>query len=181
MIGVESPRWLLENGHFKEAQRVLMKIRGERNIDDEWKAMQERSKTVIEMGSTWKELKKPHVVRMLILGCSLQVSYMNRSCYKSLLHINNRQEWIVCHIYIYISIRCVFVIRSYSNYAASILSCTMARRSFKWRDLPTPLAPFGSRPWFRSVTLPLPLSVSTMLIGNRNCINVFHAKTIRRS
>ncbi|ETI34767.1 hypothetical protein F443_18778 [Phytophthora nicotianae P1569] len=69
----ESPRYLISKGRDDEARAVLLKIRGEQEIDMELGHIRtELQGSKLEESSVWEELRSPPVMRALILGCFLQ-------------------------------------------------------------------------------------------------------------
>jgi len=64
----ESPRWLLLRGQKEKAREVLQEVRGRSDVSAEWNEIQETLKG--EKG-TWRELLKPWLRPMLIVGVGL--------------------------------------------------------------------------------------------------------------
>lgn len=65
-----SPRWLLKKGMLEKARNVLIKIRGDSNVEDEIKSIQ---KTVAQKSPGYSDLVMPMVKPALILGIGLGV------------------------------------------------------------------------------------------------------------
>jgi len=65
-----SPRWLLKKGMLEKARNVLIKIRGDSNVEDEIKSIQ---KTVTQKSPGYSDLVRPMVKPALILGIGLGV------------------------------------------------------------------------------------------------------------
>ncbi|KAF7649328.1 hypothetical protein LDENG_00143430 [Lucifuga dentata] len=75
----ESPRWLLQNGQSQEARRVLIRIRGDQSVDDEYDAIrssieeEEKEAGGVEGLVILRILSHGPTRRALIVGCSLQM------------------------------------------------------------------------------------------------------------
>ncbi|XP_061430069.1 proton myo-inositol cotransporter isoform X1 [Lethenteron reissneri] len=87
----ESPRWLARSGHTQHARRVLCRMRGTQNIDEEFDRIQasitaeEEDDGSREGDATshqphsrkgwvlWKMIKHPPTRRALVVGCGLQM------------------------------------------------------------------------------------------------------------
>jgi len=65
-----SPRWLLKKGMLEKARNVLIKIRGDSNVEDEIKSIQ---KTVTQKSPGYSDLLRPMIKPALILGIGLGV------------------------------------------------------------------------------------------------------------
>ncbi|XP_072242521.1 proton myo-inositol cotransporter-like isoform X2 [Leuresthes tenuis] len=78
LILPESPRWLLQKGRSQDARRVLSRIRGDRNVDEEYDAIrasiEEEEKDAGGEGVViLRMLKHGPTRRALIVGCGLQM------------------------------------------------------------------------------------------------------------
>ncbi|XP_019895925.1 solute carrier family 2 member 13b isoform X2 [Esox lucius] len=73
----ESPRWLLQKGRTQEARRALSRIRGGRNIEEEYESIRSNIEDEQEAsgGGTvlWRILSHPPTRRALTVGCGLQM------------------------------------------------------------------------------------------------------------
>ena len=67
----ESPRWLVEKGHNKEALRILARVNGQALAEAELAQIQA---AVAEESGTWKELFQPGVRRALFIAIVLAVA-----------------------------------------------------------------------------------------------------------
>ncbi len=67
----ESPRWLVEKGHHKEALRILARVNGQELAEAELIQIQA---AVAEESGTWKELFQPGVRRALFIAIVLAVT-----------------------------------------------------------------------------------------------------------
>merc|ERR1719507_623687 len=69
-----SPRWLVARGKRREALKVLLAIRSEREaIQEELEIYQETEKAKADGQPEWSELFRGRVLRLLILGVTLQL------------------------------------------------------------------------------------------------------------
>ncbi|KAI8771592.1 proton myo-inositol cotransporter [Biomphalaria glabrata] len=72
----ESPRWLMRKGRESEALRILQRLRGTSNVDDELKEIKNtlQLESLNGDGNTMlRILRTPAVRRALIVGCGLQL------------------------------------------------------------------------------------------------------------
>lgn len=67
----ESPRWLVEMGHNKEALRILARVNGQQVAEAELVQIQA---AVAEESGTWKELFQPGIRRALFIAIVLAVT-----------------------------------------------------------------------------------------------------------
>ena len=68
----ESPRFLVSKGKIDEARRELQKLRGSAyDVEPELKAIQDASTS--QQGGIVELLSQPHLRRILLLACMLQV------------------------------------------------------------------------------------------------------------
>jgi len=68
----ESPRWLAEHNEPDEARKVLARIRGGRNIDSEWRDIQNTLAETHERGR-FSDLLSPSVRMALVIGIGLAI------------------------------------------------------------------------------------------------------------
>jgi len=69
-----SPRWLVQVGKRKEAMKVLLSIRSEKEaIQEELEIYQEAEKAKLEGEPEWGELLRGRVFQLLMLGVTLQL------------------------------------------------------------------------------------------------------------
>jgi SP family xylose:H+ symportor-like MFS transporter len=69
----ESPRWLAARGCQLEAKGVLIRIGGEAYAAEEMAGIQRVLSSGTSRASSWNELLKPRILRIVIVGCCLAV------------------------------------------------------------------------------------------------------------
>lgn len=102
----ESPRWLAMQGYEEEARRVLMRIRGHDDVEEEMKEIRESEANKEEGVAISKIFTTPHVRKALLIGCGLQLFQqlcgINTVIYYSATILKNagfppeRAIWLVC-------------------------------------------------------------------------------------
>ncbi|XP_002170330.4 proton myo-inositol cotransporter isoform X1 [Hydra vulgaris] len=69
----ESPRWLLNEGFAEKARKVLIRLRGTNNVDEEFNQLAEMLQATQKKNGSIKDiLRLKHTRRALAIGCALQ-------------------------------------------------------------------------------------------------------------